>query len=432
MDDYTPRVIVKFRDTSGISQLPYADDIGDQIDAASIAPWRMLEQANEGIRLLRLYTTLAVEEIQQLMQAAKGDPEYEPVNLLTYFAILCPPPVNPDAVVSAVQQTFPAVELVYVESGPAEPPQACADLAAAGLSPRSAAPTGVNADAAGATNVRGTGMICFVIEQGWVFNHDDLLDNAGDPKVQLISGVNKKYRGHGTSVLSVLQGRANGLGATGLVNGAVCRTVSEWRSSTNWNLPDAITEATKYLPKGNVLLIEAETTRGLPVLVEKAVFHAISVATASGVNGKPGIVVVIAAGNAGRDIGPLLPNGDAGAIIVGAGSPVLNGPYGRIPLSNFGVNVHCHAWGDCVQTAGEHNDSTATNLYRPNFGGTSAAAAIVAGVAVAVQGVRNAKHKPLLKPKDVRTKLMQNGTRANSPNEPIGIMPNLANIVPTL
>src|SRR5262249_14044920 len=91
-----------------------------------------------------------------------------------------------------------------------------------------------------------------------------------------------------------------------------------------------------------------------------------------------GVVVVEAAGDRRRDLDALEDNRgkrtlnrrhhdflDSGAIVVGAAESLV--PYGRLEASNHGSRVGCYAWGEKAVT--------------------SSAAAVVAGAAVAVQGV---------------------------------------------
>jgi len=57
--------------------------------------------------------------------------------------------------------------------------------------------------------------------------------------------------------------------------------------------------------------------------------------------------------------------------------------------SNYGSRVDCYAWGEGVftTTSDTNGQAPATNLYRDDFGNTSAATAIIAGVALSVQGM---------------------------------------------
>jgi hypothetical protein len=134
-----------------------------------------------------------------------------------------------------------------------------------------------------------------------------------------------------------------------------------------------------------------------------------------------GITVVIGAGMSGLDLGDATtPSGtDSGAIVVGAVSPGApfkryangsrssnfvvgdGGVYGEVPFSKVTVS----SWGTGVTTCGfgpaldnwlgyqtvDYSDPCDYNIvasrsYTNNFGGTSAASAIVAGSVIAMQG----------------------------------------------
>ena len=89
--------------------------------------------------------------------------------------------------------------------------------------------------------------------------------------------------------------------------------------------------------------------------------------------------------------------------------------------SNFGAAVHCHAWGDGVVTA-------LAQGWTNGFGGTSAASAIVAGVAAVVQGMHRAAHGTPLAATGVRALLADPalGTPQHTPPmHAIGPMPDL-------
>lgn len=218
------------------------------------------------------------------------------------------------------------------------------------------------------------------------------------------------------------------------------------------------TPARLSTPNGHVILIEQETGDGYPVEIEPDVYDAIRTATLNN------LIVVEPTGNGWSDLGGVvgamhvttadgamivprtLDGADqtlrSGAILVGAGKSGEPGytPFGdRIESSNFGNIVDCWAWGDSVHTY------TAT-IDGPNivvrddpagYEGTSAAAAIVAGVVVAMQGLRvkaglttrltELEARPMLQTLgtngvgDFASKKMPDlGQMAPKPSEPIG------------
>jgi hypothetical protein len=219
-----------------------------------------------------------------------------------------------------------------------------------------------------------------------------------------------------------------------------------------------------------------------PIEVYSAEFHAIELTTANG------IVVIEPAGNAVKEdttgpyIGPVnldelrkkiggalpgkrilydpLPpttNSDyqeSGAIMVGAATsgiphdrtqdppPSTSHPIVPGPPSNYGSRVDCYAWGEAVTTCGSGSTITGyptidNSAYTNAFSGTSSAAAIIAGVALVVQGIAKANSlgsnsNGTYTPTELRAILRNedNGTVSNDPaNDLIGVMPDLKKII---
>lgn len=146
---------------------------------------------------------------------------------------------------------------------------------------------------------------------------------------------------------------------------------------------------------GDVLLIESQNDDDdlgfLPRDVQSDVFAANSLGTALGV------IIVEAAGNGGIDLdayehpayGQMFnPESedfqDSGVIMVGSAQSFV--PHPRSDSSNYGGRIDCYAWGENVDTATALPDGP-DDQYDPDFGGTSAASAIIAGAALAVQGI---------------------------------------------
>lgn len=182
---------------------------------------------------------------------------------------------------------------------------------------------------------------------------------------------------------------------------------------------------------GHVILIEQETADLLPVEIEPDVFDAIRTATLNN------LIVVEPAGNGWSDLGGVTgsiqmtgadgvsivsrtldgadPTLRSGAILVAAGhsgeAPYSNAGE-RHDFSNFGNIVDCWAWGDSVMsyTATIVGPDVVVRDDPGGYGGTSAAAAIVAGVAVAMQGLRIRAGQSRLNEMQVRPMLHTLGT----------------------
>ena len=106
---------------------------------------------------------------------------------------------------------------------------------------------------------------------------------------------------------------------------------------------------------------------------------------------------------------------------------------GGVEASNYGSRIDSYAWGDSIVTCGDGNlAGSGVNSYRNNFGGTSGAAAIIAGCALLVQGLHFAQKQSLLSPTEMRemlcnpnTGIKPGGTVAGQ----IGVMPDLRAVV---
>jgi serine protease len=434
---YRPRIVVKFHD---YVDLPYEDGVEEYIQQRKLGPWESLAADYPGLTLTRLYQTISGDQINELVDRARErDRTYRPPNLLTYFAIDCPPEADPEALAKELS-SWRTVQEAYVEGGPTPPPavNATDDPRSVNQGYLDPAPAGIDAEWAWTiAGGDGTGVDFVDLERGWTLNHEDLL-GAG---ITLISGVNKDYFGHGTAVLGEVAAVDNALGNVGVATAGGARVVSQWRTATTYNTEEAILSAVSVLDFGDVLLLEAQTSVAgwpgyLPVEVETAVYDAIRLGTALG------IAIVEAAGNGSTDLDTFTDAGgnqilnrgsaafrDSGAIMVGAASSVA--PHGPMWFTNFGSRIDCYAWGENVDTTGDGWTGNLTTTYTAIFGGTSSASPIVAGAAMAVQGLADASLLFRFSPRQLRNILASpaNGTQSSDPpNDRIGVMPDLKTI----
>jgi hypothetical protein len=281
----------------------------------------------------------------------------------------------------------------------------------------------------------GTGFV--LLEKGSNLKHEDLTA----ANVTLISGTSTAPFNHGTSMLGVVLMADNTLGGVGIAPAARGRVVSQVRAGAD-NAPAAILDAVAQMQFGDVLLLGgyalAPDNTQLPLEANDANYDAIRLATALG------IVVIMPAGNSGRDLDAYatLAGGkrifnrasadfrDSGALIVGAASAAA--PHARTSAigSSFGSRVDFYAWGESIVTTSTDAATGTTSEYTDNFGSTSGAAAIIAGAALALQGIAITSLGYRFAPLALRRLLAFGGTpSANPAADRVGVMPNLRAVV---
>lgn len=355
--------------------------------------------------------------------------------------------IHPHELLKKLQQ-LPEVDYAYLEKAVYDPaPAAANDPYARDQGYLDAARVGIDARWA-STQPNGDGRdVGFIdLERAWNLNHEDLIAKAPT----LIFADNREGVGglrgdHGTSVLGIVGAVKNRVGIIGIAPGVrSIQVVSHYQDATGTenHVADAIAAAIRAMAPGDVLLLEVQRNF-YPTETDVADFDAIRLATAAG------IIVVEAAGNGNADLDALPAgvsfHGDSGAIMVGSCESAL--PHNRyVGLgigegSNYGSKINCFAWGQKIVTTGKGDLSgdrsrTDNDDYTRTFGGTSGAAAIIAGAALVVQGMYQAVPPAggRLSPSQMRAILSDpttgtpqgSGTRGN-----IGVMPNLRAILQT-
>jgi serine protease len=300
---------------------------------------------------------------------------------------------------------------------------------------------------------RGENVAVADLEYSWDRDHEDLA-TAGD--VLGWGHDSGDYRFHGTAVLGQLFAQDNGYGVQGLVPNAEPLVISPFKTSSFYSVAEAILGATELLGPGDVLLIEQQAwfnENYAPVEVDPLVFDAIALAVAAG------IVVVEPTGNGTQDLDSPEFEGlfnreirDSGAILVGGGEPPGGTllPRSWVPGgSSYGERVDVQGWvSDIVTTInGEYSGSYADvffpqtddypngdprQAYTSQFGGTSGASPMVAGVAAAVQSVFIALHGEPMDPLLLRSLMVQTGSPQPSADRemyPIGPLPDLRRLL---
>lgn len=215
----------------------------------------------------------------------------------------------------------------------------------------------------------------------------------------------------------------------GLVRHDVSQTLSALRSAPDVGPPNA-----GPVRPGDIVLLELQSLGGPahpaggPVELEPGVSSAVAALTARGV------VVVEAAGNAPLDLDalPASPLADSAAILVGAaaarpgpgGSRSVRMASGAGPFAS-GARVDLHAAGEAVPTLGGGPGGREDRGRFDAFGGTSAAAAQIAGLIAVLQSARPASTPPLDGPAMRRLLVETAGAAAHDPRHPQRPRPEL-------
>lgn len=405
-------------------------------------------------RSVRAVTGVDIERLVQLEELARRNDAPLPVDLSRYWRLDTRSFAGSPEIAVRELLALPGVEHAYAETIATDPTAVTPDDEMEFPRQRylRPAPDGVGGRWAWERAGGGGEQVRFVdVEQGWDLQHADIAGRTGAPA----TGSNRaSSRDHGTAVLDIVVGLDNGSGALGLAPLLKSVTVCSHYDGTLdqngeviMNVANAIAVATSRLvgdarlAAGDVLLVEVERpAEGYrPAEVDDLDFAAICLAT--GLD----IVVVAAAGNGGRDLSDWSSaNGrkltrntgeDSRSIVVASCNPqtetdVVNKVVtrghrrNRNRFSNYGARVDCYAWGSDVVAA------DGSGGYQDDFNGTSSAAAIVAGVAVVVQGMHLAATGTHLKPGQMRDRLSGPGNTEQVPvasqqSLRIGVMPDL-------
>ncbi|HMB92285.1 MAG TPA: S8 family serine peptidase [Rhodothermales bacterium] len=449
-EEYRIRVVVTFKPST---ELPYEDGVEEYFKNDQSEYWQALTEEYPGITLKRIYTAVTPDRIRALIEEAKErNASYQPHerHLLTSFFVELPPGKNPENLAKALA----AWEIV--KTAHFDPPGREPQVNSPG-NPLSvlqgyldAAPKGIDARYAwGLPGGDGKGQHLIDVERGWYLNHMDLPTRHSPLKDALILGsILPGYPSvHGTSVLGIICGEDNTTGILGIAHHSNVRVASYYDNNYSSNIPNAVLAAIDKLSPGGVLLLEVQLLYVpgstlywpyMPVEVTQTTFDVIELAIAQD------ITVIEAAGNGGHDLDTyedlsgikLLQQGadgyrDSGAILVGAASSENRF---RLPISNYGSRIDCYAWGENVVTSASVAPG---GEYIDFFGGTSAAAAIIAGAALVVQGIAVQHSGKYLKPAKLRDMLSDPATgtpfteHPSLPNQHIGVMPDLNKIIIT-
>jgi hypothetical protein len=416
----------------GVS-LPYVAAAETALAAADLAAFDAIS-AIAGIALtLTPAFDLPVAELADLLAAARKS-GHEPPDLFAWFSVTVP-----DAVAAAVIAALQALPFV-VQAAPrlqASRPGLLAATDPDAIFEGYLQRYPVGHDAMAAWQVpggSGAGVRVADVEESWDLAHPDLAPAA---VVALAPITSTHDRDHGTGALGIVGARANDVGLTGL---APASALAVSPDAGGHAIPAAVLRAAHHVGRGGIVLIEEQVSLGgdAMVPVEHDVLNRIAIQAATAL----GVLVVEPAGNGGVDLDhdprcPELrafapPGIDSGALVVAAAQRELDATgerTGRWMADEFtsgGLRVNCFAAGEGV-AAPQSNAAGLTG----EFSGTSAASAIVAGVAAAFQGAATASDSGTLSNTELRARLADpqygHWPGVSSPLNPrgIGVMPDL-------
>ena len=247
--------------------------------------------------------------------------------------------------------------------------------------------------------ITGAGVVVADIDWGFRVDHQEFVNGRIKFKYNAatgsddVSSVTKQW--HGTGTLGLIGAGDNNTGMLGFASGADLWAIKGQASGAfNSSWFDAI-ETTRLTPSGNkrkVILIEAATDRGFNVESSTYVHEPIKRAI------QDDCVVCVTAGNRGVDAGVDESNNaipETCSILVGATqyktdpNKILRGD------SNWGPRVVISAPG--ASSTDVTCCDCGTDTYRDNFGGTSGAAAKVAGaMALLLQAYPTVTHTQIV------------------------------------
>ena len=246
--------------------------------------------------------------------------------------------------------------------------------------------------AAGVYGGRGQGVGLRMIEEGWVFDHEDMSQLVAANLIGPLPPFDTGKSNHGLSGASIVIADRNEYGVTGIAERVEAKFLG---IDQNGGIENSLAVAINTSQPGAVVMVVLMVlVPGLgpgtfvPLEFFQSAFDAVLTATANGRH------VVIPAGNGNRSLDDPALLGrfdrnfrDSGAVIVGASA---GGLLQRAVFSNWGSRIDAHSWGDQVISCGYGTLFWPTpdfsQAYTAAATGTSSSTPHLAAVIAAIQG----------------------------------------------
>jgi len=246
--------------------------------------------------------------------------------------------------------------------------------------------------AAGVLGARGRGIRLRMLENGWLFGHEDVCKMTMGSVIGPVPSQTTSFAQHGTSGASIVFADRNAYGVTGIADEV---DPSFFAINLNGGMANAMALAISNSQPHDVFLVviivlvpSLGPGTWLPFEFYQSSFDATLTATALGMH------VVVPAGNGNRSLDDPALLGrfdrnfrDSGAIMVAASAAGL---LQKAAFSNWGSRVDAHSWGDQVISCGYGTlffpNSDPLQAYTAAGTGTSSSTPHVAAVVASMQG----------------------------------------------
>ena len=390
-----PRIVIKFRDEVN---LPYHKGAERVLNELGLAPWKNIVEAAPDATLEPVSVSVPEERVRELVNTARQrTSSYRPGNFFSFFALAATPGSDLQAVLRELK-SWSIVENAYIDRGPSTPPAVNAgdDPRSAYQGYLSAAPIGIDAHYAwlwpggDGEDRRFVDLVRLAVRTrgpGGAGHHADIGREHFLRRVPRHVCPWRRMRGrqHRRRDWYYSEPRIDSRGVRDARRGHLqyrlmqCSMPSRsWRPemccSSNHNFPTKAPSWWDFFP-GTRRAMFLPPSRWPPRSASWSWRRLETEATIRYYTLEGVGHIFDPASDVFRD---------SGAIMVGAATSLT--PHERTNSSDHGARIDCYAWGENIDSATSYADGVTDN-YDSSFGGTSGASAIIAGAALAIQGI---------------------------------------------